>query len=538
MKPPVPQLVPLRPLPTAIVAVTAITAATVTAVASVTGTSTPAAWAVLAAVAATVAAAATLVWPRVATDVLGLHGTVFPAPADGGDLPLLGRLLQVLAATADHALAQRFMAWQRHVGFGINFQFYVFGSRTVVLVDPADVRAVVVRADPPRDQQMLRHFGTPISADLLFLIPDPHHAAARRLMHPFLSGAPTADGVLRVVNAELGRCADAGAGAVAPVAAAAAAGEAAAGPSWADRLDALAAAGTAVDLDELMTEFTLGVMHQLLFSSSPSAEETTATATRLHRLITHITALSGLPLPNVVSPTKMAAARATGDEFVAYAAKMEARRRAEYAAGTAAPTPPRDMLDIFLADLDQPGGAYEGDRRRVAADLLFYLMAGYDTTVCAARRRGGYSREVDHVGKLWGRNRRTYFVGVGIRVFAAVGAPTDLPTCACCAPVPVCLSGLVWLCLCGCPFLRLPPIPFLSLRARGTRRPTPLHGRSMRCATTPTLRRGCSPSWSRPSPPPARPSRRRTWRPYPTPTPCGKSPCGSSRPPPSARFGG
>jgi len=400
MKSPAPHLVPLRPLPTAIVAVTAITASTVTAVASLTGTSTPAAWAVLAATAATVAAIATLVWPRLATDVLGLHGTVFPSPADGGDLPLLGRLRQILAASADHALAHRFMAWQRHVGFGVNFQFYVFGSRTVVLVDPADVRAVSVRVDPPRDRQMLRHFGTPISADMLFLISDPHHAAVRRLTHPFLSGVPTADTVLRVVNAELGRSVEAGTGAAATGAAAAGA---AAEPSWADRLDALAAAGTAVDLDELMTEFTLCVMHQLLFSSSLSAEEATATAKRMHELIMHITALSGLPMPNVLSPNMMAAVRATGNRFVAYAAEMEARRRAAYAAGTAASTTPRDMLDILLADLDQPGGAYGGDRRRVAADLLFYLMAGYDTTVCAARRRGGCTREVDRVGKLCGR---------------------------------------------------------------------------------------------------------------------------------------
>jgi len=479
-----------------VAAVSAATAAAVAAVASVTGTSTPAAWAALAATAAAVAVVGTLVWPRVATDGLGLHGTVFPSPADGGDEPLLGRLRQLHGAASGRALAQQYSAWQRAVGAGVNYQIYLFGRRLVVLVDPADVRAVTVRVDAPRDAAMLRHFGTPISADMLFLVPDPRHAAARRLVHPFLSGAPTAETVLRVVHAELGAALDA---APAP-----AAGDSA--PArWVDRLDALAAAGAPVDVDDLMADFTLGVMHQLLYSCAPDAAEVRATAKMLLGLTSDMMAAGGHPFPRITGRALMASLRSTGDHFVAYAAKMEARRRAEYAAGTAAPTPPRDMLDLLLADLDKPGGAYEGDRRRVAADLLFYQLGGYDTTVRGRRARGDSAGETGVAG---GRvTMRGWWWRLGWAARGRAGAPSrclgrtvaDRLACSWREPMRVC---------CGCAalwqrwsrwwFLPFSPHPPLHRR-------TPLRGRSTRCATTRTSRRAWSLSWRQCSPPPARP---------------------------------
>lgn len=99
-----PQLVLLPPLPTAIAAVTATTAAAVAAVGAKTGAATPLAWASLAATAALTATLATLVWPRLATDLLGLHGTSFPSPADGSDWPLLGRVVKLMVESKRKAL--------------------------------------------------------------------------------------------------------------------------------------------------------------------------------------------------------------------------------------------------------------------------------------------------------------------------------------------------------------------------------------------------------------------------------------------------
>eukprot|EP00170_Pyropia_yezoensis_P005011 contig_20395_g5025 len=327
-----------------------------------------------------VAAAATailtaLVWPRVATDVLGLHGTSFPSPVDGRAWPLLGQLPQLLAESQANALAHQFVNWQQRIGWGVNYQIYVFGRRHVVLVDPDDVRAVTMRVDPPRDPGMLRHFGTPLSVDTLFLVPGARHDTARRLVHPFLSGAPTTECVLRVVNESLW-----GVHPQAVGAGGAQGGGATPFPRWAAHLDALADSGEPFDIDDISTSITIDVIETLLYSTSSDMADLATKKEWMLRLINDMTVLAGLPVPELLGSARMASLKKTGNNFLADFERLAARRQAAYADGSAAAQPPRDMLDIMLADLGQATGVYEGDRRRVAADLLFYLLAGYDTT--------------------------------------------------------------------------------------------------------------------------------------------------------------
>lgn len=271
-----------------------------------------------------------------------------------------------------------YLDWQQRVGWGANYQLYAFGRRSVVLFNPDDVRAVTMgRVDPPRDPDMLRHIGSPISPNVIFLVPDPQHGHVRRLMHPFLSGTPTTETVLRVVNDTLWTQKSEAAG----VGAAATVGGAAPSYAWLARLEALADSGDSVDLDDLVTEYTLFIMHHLMYSSPPNTADLAETKRFLPRILADVSLLTGVPAPDLLASSTMASIRGAGEYFVRQFQRMEADRRAAYADGSAVAEPPHDMLDILLCDLDKPSGAYKGDHRQVAADMLFYLVAGYDTTV-------------------------------------------------------------------------------------------------------------------------------------------------------------
>lgn len=373
-----PRLVLLPTFPTAAVVVAATTAGAAAVVATLTAGGGAASWAAVATAAATTAIVTALVWPRVATDVLGLHGTSFPSPADGGDMPLLGRVPQLVTAARGKTLVHTYLDWQRRVGWGVNHQFYTLGRRAVVIVDPDDIRAVAMRLNAPRDQRKLRFFGTPLSADMLFVVPDPRHDNARRLVHPFLSGTPTTETVLRVVNETLWGVPSRSVGSDG-----ARSGGGAAPPArWAAHLEALADSGESVDIDDLATSFTVHMIYALLYSETPSLSELADEKDRLIRLIADTTALVGLPAPELLGRARMTSLRKAGDKFFIEFERRAAARRAAYVTGATAAQPPRDMLDVMLADLDKgKTGAYQGDRRRVAADMLFYVLAGYDTTV-------------------------------------------------------------------------------------------------------------------------------------------------------------
>lgn len=371
-----PQLVRLPPIPTAAVAVAFATASVATLVAALTDGGGAASWAAVATAAVVTAILTTIVWPHVATDVLGLHGASFPTPADGLDWPLLGRVPQLVVASRNKVLSHQYVDWQRLVGWGVNYQFYNFGRRHVVLANPEDVRAVTMRVDAPRDKGLLRHFGTALSPDILFLVSEPRHAKARRLVHSFLSGAPTTETVLRLVNESLWGVHSQTEGANG------AQGDAAAPPGrWAAHLEALADSGEPVDIDSLMTDVTVDVIHNLIYSVSPSMADLAAKKVWMIRLIDDLTKLAGLPVPELLGASCMASMKAAGDRYFEEFEGLEARRRATYVDGSVGGQP-RDLLDIMIADLDKgKAGVYEGDRRRVAADLMFYLLAGYDTTV-------------------------------------------------------------------------------------------------------------------------------------------------------------
>lgn len=306
-----PRLVLLPTFPTAAVVVAATTAGAAAVVAALTAGGGAASWAAVATAAATTAIVTALVWPRVATDVLGLHGTSFPSPADGGDMPLLGRVPQLVTAARGKTLVHTYLDWQRRVGWGVNHQFYTLGRRAVVIVDPDDIRAVAMRLNAPRDQRKLRFFGTPLSADMLFVVPDPRHDNARRLVHPFLSGTPTTETVLRVVNETLWGVPSRSVGSDG-----ARSGGGAAPPArWAAHLEALADSGESVDIDDLATSFTVHMIYALLYSETPSLSELADEKDRLIRLIADTTALVGLPAPELLGRARMTSLRKAGDKF-------------------------------------------------------------------------------------------------------------------------------------------------------------------------------------------------------------------------------
>lgn len=347
----------LPPLPTAVVVVAALSAAAAAATAAAVSPCGPAGWAAVVAAAAAAAAAGTVGWPPLATDVLGLHGASLPTVRGRGHSAVAGNLRAYVAAGTARRLVDLLCSWQAAVGDGVNYQVYFFGRRVVHLVHPADVRHVQVRVNPPRDAVTMRHFGTPISRDVLVLLDDRRHAAARRLVGPFLLGPPTTAAVLRVVNDQLG-----GTG------------------CWARRLDALATTGEACDVDSLLVDVTLGVIHEVLFSEPWASAAVRRRARAALSDFFRLQYLSCVPAPAVCSPAAVAALRAAGAFFVDYVGAMEARRRAAYADGSRARSPPADLFDILLADLDAEGGVYDS-RRRVAADVMIFLAGGFDSTV-------------------------------------------------------------------------------------------------------------------------------------------------------------
>lgn len=300
--------------------------------------------------------AGTVGWPPLATDVLGLHGTSLPTVRTGGHSVLAGLFLAYVRAGNAKRLVELLCDWQATVGHGVNYQVYFFGRRVVHLVDPVDVRHVQVRVNPPRDGPTMRHFGTPITPDVLVLLDDRRHAAARRLVGPFLLGPRTTDAVLRVVNDQLGPTG-----------------------SWTRRLDALASGGEVCDVDSLLVDFTLGVIHEVLFSEPWVGADAHGRARAALTDFFRLQYLSFVPAPGLFSPRSVAALRAAGDFFVNYVGAMEARRRAAYADGSRARAPAADLFDILLADLDSSGGVYESPRR-VAADVMIFLAGGFDST--------------------------------------------------------------------------------------------------------------------------------------------------------------
>lgn len=363
-----PRRVLLPPLPTAVAAVAVSSAAAAAAAAAVLAPTDPLGWAAVLAVALAAAAAGTVGWPPLATDVLGLHGSSLPTVRTGGHSALAGLFLAYVRAGNAKRLVELLCDWQATVGHGVNYQVYFFGRRVVHLVDPVDVRHVQVRVNPPRDGPTMRHFGTPITPDVLVLLDDRRHAAARRLVGPFLLGPGTTDAVLRVVNDQLGPTG-----------------------SWTRRLDALASAGEVCDVDSLLVDFTLGVIHEVLFSEPWVDADAHGRARTALTDFFRLQYLSFVPAPGLFSPRSVAALRAAGDFFVNYVGAMEARRRAAYADGSRARAPAADLFDILLADLDSSGGVYESPRR-VAADVMIFLAGGFDSTVrwqtaCGCHRR-------------------------------------------------------------------------------------------------------------------------------------------------------
>ncbi|GAB0490697.1 hypothetical protein MMPV_001934 [Pyropia vietnamensis] len=369
MRPPQRVLLPPRPTAALVISVAAVAAATVTAWALTTraatagappprGATLAAATAVVAAVTATIAAA---VWPRFATDTLRLHGSRLPDIPLPGDWPLLGRFPSVAAAAASGGLLDLTTSWQAAVGDGVNYQVWVgwLGwRREVVLAHPTDVVHMAARVNPPRDKESMRHFGTPISDGVLLLLgnEDDRHERMRRVVAPMLGAPATAEVVATAV-------ADAFAD----------------GGEWAARLDDAAATGEAVDIDEVLQDVGLDVIHRLLFSGPWSSAEERATARAQLATFFHLQWLSAVPAADVLAARGVAALRRVGDYFCDLVRDAEATRRAAVSAGTWNP-PRKDLFEVLLADLDDPAGAYEGDWRRMAADVMGYIAAGYDTT--------------------------------------------------------------------------------------------------------------------------------------------------------------
>jgi len=333
--------------------------------------------------AAAAAAAATAVWwPRFATDVLRLHGSVLPSvPPDRHASPLWGRLAQFVHAGRDGRLTELYAGWQAAVGAGVNYQTYFLGTRQVMLAHVDDVRHVLLRVNPPRDAAALRHFGTPISPGVILLLPNGPHAVMRRLLGPYLLGPPTISSVLGVLNRELGPPPTATAAgtpaAPTPVGERPADGGDATGV-WTARFDALAASGTPVDVDDMFQDLTLDVIHHLIFSTGWAAPGDRAAARSTLTDYFRLQYLALVPAAEVVMPRSIAELRAAGAWWMAYVAAAEARRRA---AGIA--SPPADLFDLYLTDVADPAGAFGGDWRRLAADVMGLMAAGFDTSAHA-----------------------------------------------------------------------------------------------------------------------------------------------------------
>lgn len=374
-----------RPLAAAVVTATAAAAAAAAATAvrsvvdsgSAAGTAAAAAAALLAATLAAVAAA--VGWPRLATNTLHLHGSVLPTVSGGGRSPLRSAIGDFVAARRAGRLCHLYLRWQASVGAGRNFQAFYFGTRVVTLVCAQDVRHLLERVDPPRNVAALRHFGTPISPRTLLLLGNGagEHAAMRRLLAPYLEGPPATAAVLGMLNRELSP-GKGGWGGGAPVDDTRS-GQGVVSPPgvWTARFDAWAAQGTALDIADVLMDLTLGVIHALIFTSGWAHEEDCAKAKSTLQDYFTLQYLALVPAPAVTAPGPLRTLRDGGAWWVAYVTAAEARRRARRGVAS----PPVDLFDIFLADLEKPGGAFGGDWRRMAADVMALMSAGYDTTV-------------------------------------------------------------------------------------------------------------------------------------------------------------
>ncbi|GAB0494234.1 hypothetical protein MMPV_005525 [Pyropia vietnamensis] len=354
---------PLPPRPVAAVAVAASAALAAAATPIVFGGG----WRVAAVASVLVAAFTAVTWPRFATDVLGLHGTSFPTPTSRGDWPLLGRLVEMAAAVKDYRVCLLFADWRVAAGVP-NWQVWTGGTRRVFITNPVDVRYVLARANPPRDTSLLAAIGLVISPQVLLLTSGDIHTRTRRLVQTPLNADFLLASSVRVVLAEVGGRGGRFTNALA-TAAAATAGKA---PGSVDS----SAEGT-LCMSRLFERMTLSVIHQAMVSEPlPSDEILDA----LNSALPMAMPVQLVPAPEFFAPRATARLRALGDYFIASFESHETARRAAYANGSRDPVPPQDILDVLLADVDDPQGAYRGDRRRLAADYMLLLSAGYDTT--------------------------------------------------------------------------------------------------------------------------------------------------------------
>jgi len=336
-----------------------------------------------AALAAIVAAALTAAtWPRFATDTLGLHGTIFPVPAGPGDWPILGRAAQFKAAVTSRQLCLLYADWRAAAG-ARNFAVWTAGARRIWVTHPEDVRYVMARVNPPRDVKLLAPMGLVISPNMLLLTAGESHTRTRRLLQGPLNRDVVLAMAVRVVLADVGGPTGRFGAALA---AAAGGGAAAAGDDVGSTDGPIG--GSPLRFDDLCEQLTLSVIHQVLVSA-PVPDQ--VFVDKIHSALPLTMAAMGVPAPKLLARRAVARLRAVGDYFVVSYTNHEAARRAAYADGSWDPNPPKDVLDVLLADIDEPKGAYRGDRIRLAADFMLFLSAGYDTTVCVERwsRCGG-----------------------------------------------------------------------------------------------------------------------------------------------------
>lgn len=363
---------PLPPWPVTAVAVAAAAAAAAVVTPALVGGG----WRTAVVAAAAAAALTRLAWPRFATDTLRLHGTSFPAPASPGDWPLLGRFAELAAAVSSRRMCYLFADWRAAAG-APNWQVWMAGARTVFITHPADVRHVLARVNPPRDRQVLAALGLFVSPDMLLLTSGDVHVRARRLLVPPLNAEAALALAVRVVVAEA-----AGPGGRLAKALAATAATAA-GDTVRGGTDA-AAAGASLNMSRLLERMTLSVIHEVMVSRPLPSDEV---LDRLNSILPLSMPVGIVPPPKKLwAPRAVGRIQAVGDYFVAMYKRDAAARRAAYADGSWKPVPPKDLLDVLLADVDQPKGAYRGDHVRLAADYMILLAAGYDTTV---RDQGG-----------------------------------------------------------------------------------------------------------------------------------------------------
>lgn len=366
---------PLPPRPVAAAAVAAAVAVAAAATPTVFGGG----WRAAAVASALVAALTAMAWPRFATDILGLHGTSFPMPASRGDWPLVGRLAEMAAAVKDRRVCFLFADWRVAAGVP-NWQVWTGGTRRVFITNPVDVRYVLARANPPRDVSLLAAIGLVVSPQVLLLTSGDIHTRARRLVQAPLNADSVLASAVRVALAEVGGRAGRCSNALATAAAASA--DAAQGS-----VDSSAA--RSLCMSRLFERMTLSVIHQVMVSKPlPSDEILDA----LNSALPLAMPVQMVPAPKIFAPRATSRLRALGDYFVASYESHEAARRAAYADGSWDPVPPKDILDVLLADVDDPQGAYRGDRRRLAADYMLLLSAGYDTTVRG--ETGGATRTI------------------------------------------------------------------------------------------------------------------------------------------------